>query len=79
MGRRGGNLFKRNDALRAVKAARDSGIDPAVLEITTRDGTTYRVYGPDAAPATTTTDEAGADEWRQATEELKAKGKTKTR
>ena len=51
VGRRGHNLFKQKDGLRAIKIARDGGMKPAMLEIATKDGTTYRVYGLEAAAA----------------------------
>ena len=44
MARRGTNLFKRNDGLRALKIARDGGIEPAMIEIVAKDGTIFRVY-----------------------------------
>jgi len=34
MGRRSENLFRRNDVMRAVKAARDAGVRVAGVEIT---------------------------------------------
>ena len=49
VGRRGHNLFKQKDGLRAIKIARDGGMKPAVLEIAAKDGTTYRVYDREAA------------------------------
>ena len=49
--RRGPNLFKQKDGLRVIKIARDGGIKPAMLEIATKDGTTYRVYDLEAAAA----------------------------
>ena len=49
MARRGGNLFKRNDGLRALKIARDGGIEPAMIEIVAMDGTIFRVYGDNAS------------------------------
>ena len=49
VGRRGHNLFKQKDGLRAIKIARDGGMKPAVLEIAAKDGTTYRVYDLEAA------------------------------
>jgi hypothetical protein len=75
MGRRGSNSFRRNDVMRAMKAARDAGLDPETLEIAIgADGAvTLRVRGKGAPP-----DHAGAMEWREAIEELK-KGKAKTR
>ena len=49
--RRGPNLFKQKDGLRAIKIARDGGMKPAMLEIAAKDGTTYRVYDLEAAAA----------------------------
>jgi hypothetical protein len=49
VGRRGNNLFKQKDGLRVIKIARDGGMKPAMLEIATKDGTTYRVYDFEAA------------------------------
>ena len=54
MARRGTNLFKRNDGLRALKIARDGGIEPAMIEIVAKDGTIFRVYGDNATLAETT-------------------------
>jgi hypothetical protein len=51
VGHRGRNLFKQKDGLRVIKIARDGGIKPAMLEIATKDGTTYRVYDLEAAAA----------------------------
>ena len=51
VGRRGHNLFKQKDGLRAIKIARDGGMKPAMLEIAAKDGTTYRVYDREAAAA----------------------------
>jgi hypothetical protein len=45
MAHRGNNLFKRNDAMRALKSARDAGLTPEILEIITKDGTIYRIHG----------------------------------
>jgi hypothetical protein len=49
--RRGHNLFKQKDGLRAIKIARDGGMKPGMLEIAAKDGTTYRVYDLEAAAA----------------------------
>jgi hypothetical protein len=45
MPRRGSNLFKRNDAMRAIKSARDAGLTPEMLEIIAKDGTIFRIHG----------------------------------
>jgi len=62
MARRGGNLFKRNDGLRALKIARDGGIEPAMIEIVAKDGTIFRVYSDNAA-LTETTEDGGKKAW----------------
>ena len=75
MAKRGVNLFKRNDGLRALKIARDGGIEPAMIEIVATDGTIFRVYGDNAALTETTPTTAGAKAWDQETAKLKAKPK----
>jgi hypothetical protein len=75
MAKRGVNLFKKNDGLRALKIARDGGIEPAMIEIVAKDGTTFRVYGDNAAPTESTQDTAGAKEWAEEIAKLKAKPK----
>jgi hypothetical protein len=72
MGKRGENLFKRLDAIRAVKAARDSGIEPAMIEIVAKDGTIFRIHGSKAA-AETTREVMSAKEWDAEIAKLKAK------
>ena len=54
MARRGSNSFKRNDGLRALKIAKDGGLEPNTLDvIVAPDGAvTYRVYGKEAAGPT---------------------------
>ncbi len=79
MAKRGVNLFKRNDALRAIRSARDGGIEPAMIEIVAKDGTIYRVYGENAALTETTDDTAGANAWKEEIEKLKAKSPKKTK
>jgi hypothetical protein len=71
MGRRGSNSFKRNDGLRALKIARDGGLEPAGLEIVVgADGTTtFRVLGDKLAPETPGS--AGAKAWHDQLEKLK--------
>jgi hypothetical protein len=83
MARRGSNSFRRNDGLRALRVARDGGLDPSALEIIvgTDGAVTFRVYGEKAAgllplaPATT----AEAREWQDEIAKLKAGKKTKGR
>jgi hypothetical protein len=54
MGKRRPGNFRRTDALRAIRSARDAGIDPAGLEIIVApDGTTtFRVLPKAATEAT---------------------------
>jgi hypothetical protein len=72
MGKRGENLFKQNDGVRALRIAREGGMSPAMVEIVAKDGTIFRVYGDNAALTAITPDTAGAKEWNKAIEELKA-------
>jgi hypothetical protein len=51
VGRRGHNLFRQKDGLRAIKIARDGGMKPGMLEIAVQDGTVFRVYDLEAAAA----------------------------
>jgi hypothetical protein len=76
MARRGSNSFRRNDGLRALRIARDGGMEPAMMEIivATDGAVTFRVYG-DKAPLMQTPQEsaAGAREWDEEIAKLKAK------
>jgi plastocyanin domain-containing protein len=81
LAKRGSNSFKRNDGIRALRIARDGGMEPSALEVVvgTDGAVTFRVYGDKAAP---TPSNAASDEWVDAIEEVKAKTKapkTKTR
>jgi hypothetical protein len=60
MARRGNNLFKRNDGLRALRIARDGGIEPAMIEIVAKDGTVYRIYGENSAMAKQTSQDSNS-------------------
>jgi hypothetical protein len=76
MARRGSNSFRRNDGIRALKVARDGGLDPSALEIVVSPdgGVCFRVYGEKAvgvAPQIA----ADAREWQDEIEKLK-KAKT---
>jgi hypothetical protein len=71
MGKRGENLFRKNDGLRALAIARDGGMTPAMIEIVAKDGTVFRVYGDNVAPATGP-DTAAVKAWDEAIAELKA-------
>jgi hypothetical protein len=66
MARRGSNSFRRNDGLRAIKIARDGGIEPAMIEIVATDGTIFRVYGDNAPLMETTQESAGTKAWDEA-------------
>jgi hypothetical protein len=63
MGKRGLNSFKRLDVERAIRSARDGGIEPAMIEIVATDGTIFRVYGDNAALRETTQNTAGTKAW----------------
>ena len=71
MSRRGENLFKRNDGLRALRIAHDGGLAPAMMEIVAKDGTTFRIYGENAGPPP-----QGAKAWDEAITKLKEKPKS---
>jgi len=45
MARRGTNHFRLNDARRAIRTARREGIEPSIIEIIAKDGTTFRIHG----------------------------------
>jgi hypothetical protein len=80
--KRGSNSFRRNDGLRALRIARDGGMEPAMMEIVvaTDGAVTFRVYGDKAAPMPTASGSAASDEWADAISEVKAKApKTKGR
>jgi hypothetical protein len=70
MARRGTNLFKRNDGVRALRIARDGGINVSMLEIVATDGTIFRVYGDNAGLTDSTQDATGA--WDAEIAKLKA-------
>jgi hypothetical protein len=77
MARRGSNSFRRNDGLRALRIAKDGGLEPTAIEVVVNpDGAvTFRVLGEKAAglmgvaPETT----AGAKEWEAEISKLKTK------
>jgi hypothetical protein len=77
MARRGSNSFRRNDGLRALRVARDGGLDPSALEVVVApDKTvTFRVYGDKAAGlmGVAPTDAAAAREWQDEIAKLKGK------
>jgi hypothetical protein len=75
MARRGSNSFKRNDAIRAIRSAKDAGMEPSMMEVvvTTDDGTvTFRVYGEKAAGLMPASSEPGVSkEWQDEINKLK--------
>ena len=72
MGKRGDNLFKQNDGVRALRIAREGGISPAMVEIVAKDGTIFRVYGDNAGLTGSTQDTAGTRAWDVEIAKLKA-------
>jgi hypothetical protein len=75
MGKRGSNSFRRNDGLRALRIARDGGIDPAMMEVVIEpDGTTtFRVYSDRAVPPAAELIVRSVKEWDDEIAKLKAK------
>jgi hypothetical protein len=73
MGKRGPSSFKRLDVERAIRSAREGGVEPAVIEVIGKDGVTIRIYGDNAALTETTEDAAGKRAWDAEIEKLKAK------
>jgi hypothetical protein len=79
LAKRGSNSFKRNDGIRALRVAKDGGMEPAAMEIVVAsDGAvTFRVLGEKAAGLITTPTmgdiAAGAREWQDEIAKLKAK------
>jgi hypothetical protein len=77
MARRGSNSFRRNDGLRALKIAKDSGLEPSMLEVVVaKDGAvTFRVYGKEAAGLMSVAPETAAEarEWQHEIDKLKRK------
>jgi hypothetical protein len=83
MPRRGSNSFRRNDGLRALRVAKDSGMEPTALEVIVpkEGGVIFRVYGEKAAGLLGVAPETAADarEWQGEIAKLKAKPKAKGR
>jgi hypothetical protein len=75
VGKRGPSSFKKLDVERAIRSAREAGIQPAMIEIETKDGGVIRVYSDRATLAETTEDTAGKRAWNEETAKLKAKPK----
>jgi hypothetical protein len=77
MARRGSNSFKRNDGIRALRVARDGGMEPGALEVVVApDGTvTFRVLGEKVAGLMGLAPETAADarDWQDEIAALKGK------
>jgi hypothetical protein len=77
MARRGSNSFKRNDAIRALRSARDAGMEPSALEVVvgTDGAVTFRVYGEKAAGLMPVAPETAAEarDWQDEIAKLKGK------
>jgi hypothetical protein len=75
MARRGSNSFRRNDGLRALRIARDAGLEPGALEIVVEpDGRiVFRVLGEKATTLMGVAPETAADakEWQDEIAKLK--------
>jgi hypothetical protein len=75
MARRGSNSFRRNDGLRALRIARDGGLEPSAMEVVvgTDGAVTFRVYGEKAAGLMSVAPETASDarEWQDEIERLK--------
>jgi hypothetical protein len=81
MARRGSNSFRRNDGLRALRIAKDAGLDPAGLEVVIKpDGAiVFRVLTERAASlmGVAPGDAAAAREWQDEIAKLKGKAPKK--
>jgi hypothetical protein len=75
MARRGSNSFRRNDGLRALRVARDGGLDPTAMEIVVSpDGAvTFRVFGEKATALMGPQTASDVREWDEEIAKLKAK------
>ena len=77
MARRGSNSFRRNDGLRALRIAKESGLDPHGLEVVIgKDGTvTFRVFDAKAVTLMGVAPETASEarEWQDEIAKLKAK------
>jgi hypothetical protein len=74
MGKRGSNAFRHNDGIRAIRIARDGGIDPAILEIevSPNGSTFFRVFSDRVTPPAVAPIIRSAKEWDAEIEALKA-------
>jgi hypothetical protein len=79
MGKRGPGNFRKPDVERAIRSAREAGLEPAMIEIVAKDGTTFRVYGDKAAQTETTQEVMTSKEWDAEIQKLKAKPPPKGR
>jgi len=66
LAKRGSNSFRRNDGIRALRVARDGGMEPSALEI---------VVGADGVMAVAPETAASAKEWEQEIQRLKPKAR----
>jgi hypothetical protein len=73
MARRGTNHFRLNDARRAIRTARREGIEPAIIEIVAKDGTTFRIHGPKASSTPSEAEKQLDDELTKLREEKSEK------
>jgi hypothetical protein len=74
MGKRGSGNFRRTDGIRALRMARDAGLDPAAIEVVVApDGTvTFRILSEKAAPDAPSKTTAAQREWQDEIAKLKA-------
>jgi hypothetical protein len=84
MGRRGSSHFRHSDGLRALRIAKDGGLEPTAIEVVvgTDGAVVFRVLTERAASlmGVAPTDAAGAQEWQDEIAKLKGKApKTKGR
>jgi hypothetical protein len=77
MGKRGSNAFRHNDGVRAIRVAREGGIDPAMLEIevSPNGSTFFRVFSDRVTPPAADPIIRSRREWDEEIEALKAKKK----
>jgi hypothetical protein len=79
MGRRGSGHFRRTDGLRALRIAKDAGLDPSALEVVVKpDGAVvFRVLTEKAASlmGVAPTDAAAAREWQDEIDRLRTRAK----
>jgi len=77
LAKRGSNTFKRNDGIRALRVAKDGGLEPGALEIVVApDGAvTFRVLGEKAAGLMGVAPKNAADarDWQDEIAALKGK------